>query len=97
MQKMIFVLVGLSVLLFAAFTPSDDPDWLSKIDAPILEQFDISAVPQNVLVLMNDQADLSYAQQLRTKAEKGQWVFQQLQVTATSAQAGLLRWLDQQN
>ncbi|MEM6723118.1 MAG: S8 family serine peptidase, partial [Bacteroidota bacterium] len=97
MKNGIYLLVVLTVFLLTAFTPSIDQDWLSKIDEPIVEHFESSDAPQNVLILMVDQADLSNAKQFRTKAEKGQWVFQQLQQTANQSQADLTPWLNQQS
>ncbi|MEO6724173.1 MAG: S8 family serine peptidase [Blastocatellia bacterium] len=47
------------------------------------------------LVIFGDQADLSAAEQLRTKEEKGRYVFETLRAKAEASQASLLGWLDE--
>ncbi len=46
------------------------------------------------LVVLAEQADLSAAAQLPTKAEKGRYVYETLWRTAQSSQASLLAWLE---
>jgi subtilisin family serine protease len=45
------------------------------------------------LVVLSDQADLSGAESLRTKEEKGRFVFETLRARAEAAQGSLLEWL----
>lgn len=45
------------------------------------------------LVLMSERADLSAADKLETKGEKGRYVFQTLRAVSESSQASLLNWL----
>ena len=45
------------------------------------------------LVVLGDQADLSAAEQLQTKEEKGRYVFETLRAKAEASQASLLGWL----
>lgn len=60
-----------------------------KIDAAVLTQ--IAAEGRaSFIVLLAEQADLSRAGQLRTKEEKGRYVYQTLTAVAQSSQAGLL-------
>ena len=47
------------------------------------------------LVLLGDRADLSAADSLPTKEEKGRFVFNALRAQAESSQAALLNWLDE--
>jgi serine protease AprX len=47
------------------------------------------------LVLLGDRADLSAANSLATKEEKGRFVFNALRAKAESSQASLLNWLDE--
>ncbi|MEM6724421.1 MAG: S8 family serine peptidase [Bacteroidota bacterium] len=97
MQKLSILTLIFGLFLFSAFIPSGDDDWRSKIDDPILEYFESSDEPIDFLVVLEKQADLSYAQQLRSKSEKGEWVFKQLQQTAQESQVDLLRWLNQEH
>ncbi|QQS45309.1 MAG: S8 family serine peptidase [Acidobacteriota bacterium] len=46
------------------------------------------------LVILGSQADLSGASRLRTKAEKGRFVFETLFEHAARSQAGILKWLE---
>src|SRR5215212_5739839 len=47
------------------------------------------------LVILGGQADLSAAEQLQTKEEKGRYVFETLRAKAEASQASLLGWLDE--
>src|SRR6185369_6781971 len=47
------------------------------------------------LVVLNDQADLSGADALETKEEKGRYVFETLLSKAGETQPQLLRWLEE--
>jgi len=74
---------------------SNQPDGLNKVEALVLDE--LSAGGQtDFFVWMTEKADLSSASQLRTKAEKGQFVFETLRATADRTQAGLRRTLDRQ-
>ena len=46
-----------------------------------------------VLAIMTTQTDLSPADALATKTEKGQWVFERLTTNAATSQASLVAWL----
>lgn len=72
------------------------PDAAQKIDAVLLAQLQRGETP-SFLVLMVEQADLSHASQLRSKADKGQFVYDALQATAARTQASLLALLKAQN
>lgn len=64
-----------------------------KIDVRLLERFN-TETDCEFLVVMQQQADLSAAQQLRTKLEKGAWVFQTLQSLAQSTQGNVMAILE---
>jgi subtilisin family serine protease len=72
--------------------PRDFSSWQSKIDLRL------SAAPpgeeQDLLVVLRDQADLSGARDLPTRAEKAQYVFEKLKETADSSQRSLRAELD---
>ena len=59
-------------------------DWESKVDASVLSK--ASAGPTEFLIYMTRQADLSGAEALSTKEEKGAYVYQQLTTTASETQ-----------
>ncbi len=56
----------------------------------------LTAGPADFIVTMAEQADVSGAAQLQTKAEKGQYVFDTLVATADRTQADLRAFLDSQ-
>jgi len=47
------------------------------------------------LVMLGDQADLSYADRLQTKEEKGRYVFETLRAKAEASQSSLIGWLQE--
>lgn len=60
-----------------------------KIDASVLAQIAADG-RASFIVLLAEQADLSRAGQLRSKEEKGRYVYETLAATAQASQAGLL-------
>jgi subtilisin family serine protease len=66
-------------------------DWRSKVDAQVLE--DVSADTGEFILFLDEQADLSGAERLRTKAEKGRFVYEQLSAVASRTQGALLEML----
>ena len=65
---------------------------LAKIDPWVLEQT-ASKGQAEFLIVLADQADLSPAENLRTKEEKGWFVYRTLYGTATATQKPILDWL----
>ncbi|MBN1138337.1 MAG: S8 family serine peptidase, partial [Anaerolineae bacterium] len=75
--------------------PLTQVDALDKIEPLVLEQ--IAAAGQaEFFVWIAEKADLSQAQQLNRKVEKGQFVFEALRATAERSQRALLAVLDAQ-
>lgn len=66
----------------------------SKFEAGLVDK--LTAEPTDFIVMMAEQADVSAANQLQTKVEKGQYVFDKLVATAARTQAGLIAYLDSQ-
>ena len=64
-------------------------EWLHKIDQSLMR-----SSPQDFLVFLNAQADLTPARKIRGKTEKGTWAVQRLQATAASSQIPLVRELN---
>lgn len=79
--------------LALAGTANDRPVGQDKIASDLRAQFTATGSTA-FFVVLRDQADLSGAAQLGTKAAKGQFVFDQLNATATRTQAGLRALLD---
>jgi len=98
-----FIQLTLSILLLAGLAfglavkdgalAQDNP--APKLEAGLLDQ--LTAGPADFIVLMTDQADVSGADKLLTKVEKGQYVFDKLVTTAAKTQADLSAYLDSQN
>jgi serine protease AprX len=65
---------------------------LAKIDPWVLEQT-VAKGQAEFLVVLADQADLSAAEKLRTKEEKGWYVYRTLYDKAQTTQKALLHWL----
>jgi serine protease AprX len=86
---LIFVLPSFFIFL-SAFILNGNPSWEDKVDAGVLA---IARTGNTAayLVILNEQADLSAAKLLHTKAEKGTFVFSRLRETAARTQAPLLR------
>ncbi|MEL7118990.1 MAG: hypothetical protein AAFO07_06100, partial [Bacteroidota bacterium] len=68
-------------------------DHLAKIDVEILRNMDNNDLI-DCIILMKDQADVSFAKQLKTKSEKGAYVFGKLRANAQSTQKEVLEILD---
>lgn len=75
----------------ASGTPAVADSWTDKVDPWVLDRLALdSAGESEFLIVLADQADLSGARALRTKEEKGRFVFDHLRATAARSQAGLL-------
>ena len=98
-----FIQISFSILLLAGMVlgfaikdgvlAQDNPT--SKFEAGLLDQ--LNAGPADFIVMMAEQADVSAADQLQTKVEKGQYVFDSLLATAERTQTDLRTFLDSQS
>lgn len=92
-MKAILVL-WLTVLTLAINAQSND--WKNKIDNTLWKK--ASANPSvECIIVLKQQADLSAAKSLKTKQEKGAFVFNALQSTAHQSQKPILQLLQNQN
>ena len=66
-------------------------DWQNKVDASVLSK--ASAGPTEFLIYMAKQADLSGAEALSTKEEKGAYVYRQLTTIAAETQPAVKQTL----
>lgn len=76
-----FCLVGIALVFVA-------PLQAQKIEREVQEMLNASGQAE-AIVMLQEQADLSFARQLSTKEDKGTYVFQKLQATAERTQAPL--------
>lgn len=87
------IVVILVPSLALAGTSNDQPVGQEKITADLRAEFGANGATA-FFVVLQEQADLSGAAQLATKAAKGQYVYDQLSSTAERTQAGLRALLD---
>lgn len=87
-----FKLWNLIFLLFSA-TGSTVLAQNTVVDEQVLEQLEAKG-EQAVLIILENQADLSEAQHIQLKADKGQFVFQTLKQQAEESQKEILDFLD---
>ncbi len=78
-------------LLFAPTIPAAAAPWESKVDAWVLET--AAKGETEFLVLLREQADLSPAARLESKAARGQFVYQALTATAQRSQPPIIATL----
>ena len=93
-QRTLFALLGMIALLFSGFKPqANQPvqDWRTRVDPWVLTS--AAQGDTEFLVFLSEQADLSKAASLPTKAEKGAYVYQQLAAEAERTQGPVLREL----
>lgn len=88
---MINTLLSSTLFLILLFTNPAEP-WKSKIDPILLEQGN-SSTPQDFIILLEAQADLSPSKFIAQKEDKTRFVYQRLRQTAEKSQTNLLRLL----
>lgn len=82
----------ISLLLFSFLfwqTVPAQKAWQAKVDRQILDKVQ-RGIAEDFLVVLSSQADLSAAQKLNTKEEKGRYVFERLQAVAEKSQPPVL-------
>ncbi len=84
--------IAVSLLLLPAGT-AQTTTWQDKVDASVLSA--VATGQTEFLIYMNSQADLSGADALATKEEKGQFVYERLTATAQATQPAVLYTLGQ--
>ena len=85
------LLLSLAALLALPAAQAAQRPWDSKIDPWILST--AASGPTEFLVFLHEQADVSGAEALRTKEEKGRYVYERLTGTASRTQGPLLALL----
>lgn len=89
-KTMLFSLLAIALALVWAGTDSDA--WKAKVDSALLAKAE-SGETVECLILLQKQADLSAARQLKSKTEKGTYVWQNLQTVAKQSQTPVLQVL----
>ncbi len=94
MKKIQFLTYSLAIIfLCSSWTMQEE--WKEKIDHEVLSMAE-AGHEVSCLVLMKEQADLSQAQWIKDKNEKGQFVFDQLKNTAVRSQQNLQQILNEE-
>lgn len=90
-NKMKCLLIALlaAVLASTGLSAADGPAWQSKIDPWVAETLDEKGTAE-FLVVLEAQADLEGARELRSKRARGEYVFERLRRTAASTQPAVL-------
>jgi len=97
-KKLLFTLIILTLLMnwvgrsTAATKENESSSWESKINPQVLDELQNGET--EFLVIMKEQADLSHAADLKSKEEKGEFVYQILTAFAESSQKPLRSTLD---
>lgn len=92
-KRMLFSLLA-SSLVIMSWTFAVSGDWKVKVDAGLLAKAENGEVVE-CLILLDKQADVSAARQLKTKTEKGAYVWQALQAAARQSQAPVKQILEE--
>ena len=87
------VAVSTAVVAILATTASATLDWQQRVDAVVLDA--AASGPTDFFVYMDQQADLSAARSLGTKAEKGRYVYDRLRAVAAETQVPVIDALQQ--
>lgn len=85
-KTLIFTLI---TLFSATFAAANTPDWQLKMGESLLKQLQKQGFA-DVLIVMNEQADLHLAQTFETKEARGAYAYQQLTEVAARTQQNLL-------
>ncbi|MCB0553587.1 MAG: S8 family serine peptidase [Phaeodactylibacter sp.] len=89
------LLLALLFLPLLAWKNEDNDAWKKKVDASLLEKV-ANGETASFLILMMEQADVSDSRKLKTKTEKGAFVFGRLRQTARQSQAAAIALLEQE-
>jgi len=94
LTQIILIITAAAILLVASANSAQAERWQDRVAPSVLETV-ASNGSAEFLVQMKSQADLSLASQLKTKAEKGAFVFQTLNKLAVQTQQPLIKQLQQ--
>ncbi len=89
----VLLLSSISVLASQPLAQPDEPDALDKIEPQLLQELSLDSQTE-FFVWMTEQADLSPAFRLKTRQQRGRFVYETLRATADRAQAPLRAHLD---
>lgn len=88
--------IGLAILFLSGLTFLQPPAWESKINSALLEASKNQEMV-DFLIQLKDKADISRAQTIKGKEEKGRFVFQKLRKHAENKQFEILTILESLN
>ncbi|MCB0397357.1 MAG: S8 family serine peptidase [Flavobacteriales bacterium] len=92
MRKSMSALFVLGMVISLSSVGQTSDLWKSKVDQSLFSQTTAEQIP--FMVVMKEQADVSGAYQLKTKEEKGAYVYHLLKETAERSQQALRKELD---
>lgn len=95
-MKRFFLFLFLFNLLNASVWAQSGSDWQSKVSGEVRTALE-RGEKTDLLIAFREQADLSYARQLKTKLEKAEFVYEQLLQTASRSQARAIQVLREHN
>ncbi len=84
----LFLIVSISITGFS------QENWRRRISDKVLENYNKKQA-LDVLLILNDKADLSIAKSIHNKKEKTRFVYDQLHTTAENSQVNIVNWLKQ--
>jgi len=90
MKNIFLFYIGISLTLSLGFSPGEN--WKNKVDPVLLEELKKKEVTE-MLVVLQQQADLEGNLSFRDKVRRGRFVFEKLRQTAKRSQSGVLRLL----
>jgi serine protease AprX len=91
MMRLFFTVMALCVAL--TLHAQQDNTWKQKIDTRLLERV-FDGKKAEFLIILKEQADVSYANQLRRKEDKGRYVYETLRKLAENTQGPVKKALD---
>src|SRR4051812_24124890 len=92
---LVFSVIGIGYAFHLAANQKMEPPAVEKVSPYVIKAYEntLTAEGVDVIVLLKDQADLSGAERLETKALKGKFVYQKLVEKAAASQTDLIQWL----
>src|SRR5207247_1254598 len=88
--KPLLLSLGVISVIHAQYTFASNLSFNPKIDKFVQEQFKSKHQPDTVFIILKDKADLSGANKLATREEKGRFVYDTLRNTALVTQAPIV-------
>ena len=89
-------ILGIILLSLIATSFPNNEEWKTKVNPNLMDQAKSSEIVE-IMVLFQSEVDLAPASQMKTKEDKGRFVFHQLQGAATKNQHRVRKFLNSRN